>query len=150
MIQRIQTVFLLLAVATLGLQFLFPYASAPSTAVTDEAGTFSDGVFNLHDRLNFLVNTIAALILALAAVFLFKNRPLQSKITSIGIFVATILAISLAVQSYMLIQDAGPAMTNIHYQPGIAMPALSVLLLWIANRFIRKDEALVRSSDRLR
>jgi hypothetical protein len=34
---------------------------------------------------------------------------------------------------------------NIHYQPGIALPALSVLLLWIANRFIRKDEELVKS-----
>lgn len=150
MIQRIQTLFLLLAALVLGLQFVFPYASAPAGAVADARSTFADGVFNVNDRINLLVNAAVVLGLALAAVFMFKNRPVQSLITSIAIFGGAILAMSLAVQSYLLIREAGPAMTQIHYQAGIASPAIGVLLLWIANRYIRRDEALVRSSDRLR
>ena len=65
-------------------------------------------------------------------------------------FAATILAVTLATQFYFLMNEADPSISNIHYQAGVGMPALSVFLLWLANRAIRKDEALVRSSDRLR
>lgn len=150
MIQRIQSVYLFLAAAVLGLQFVLPYASAPAGSVTDAAATFSDGVFNLSDRLGMLINDVIAVILAVAAIFLYKNRMVQSRVTSIGMFTATILAGTLALQFYFLAHDAGPSMSNVQYQAGVGMPALSVLLLWLANRAIRKDEALVRSSDRLR
>ena len=140
----------LLAAVALGLQFVLPYATAPVNTVADAAGTFNDGVFNLNDRLGLLINAGLALALAIAAIFLFKNRPVQSRITTIAIFAATILAVSLATQCYFLIREVGAAVTNIHYQVGVALPAFAVLLMWVANRFIRKDEALVRSSDRLR
>lgn len=150
MIQRIQTIYLLLATVMLGLQFVIPYASAPSDAVAGASATFADGIFNLNDRTGLLVNSIIAGALALIAVFLFKNRPAQSRITSLGIFAATILSVYLTVQCYSVIAEAGQAAGNIHYQAGVGMPAFSVLLMWLANRAIRKDEALVRSSDRLR
>jgi hypothetical protein len=150
MIQRIQSIYLFLAAAVLGLQFLTPYASAPTGAISDAAATFSDGVFNLHDRLGMLINTGIAVVLALIALFLFKNRPVQSRITSFGMFASTILAVSLALEFYFLMNEVGASLSNIRYQAGVVLPALSVLLLWLANRAIRKDEALVRSSDRLR
>ena len=146
MIQRIQTVLLLLAAVLLGLQFIFPYAEAASGL----SGSFGDGVFSVNDRAGLQINTGLAFALAVIAVFLYKNRPAQSRITTLAIFASTILAVSVATQCFILIREAGSEVTNIHYQPGIALPALSVLLLWIANRFIRKDEELVRSSDRLR
>lgn len=150
MIQRIQSIYLLLAAVALGLQFVLPYASAPADAVAGASTTFADGVFNLNDRMWLLINSVLAAGLALAAVFFYKNRPTQSFVTSIGVFSATILSIYLAVQCYMLIGEAGQGVSSIHYQAGVGMPALSVLLMWLANRAIRKDEALVRSSDRLR
>jgi hypothetical protein len=36
------------------------------------------------------------------------------------------------------------------YQFGIFLPVISLLLLVLASRAIRKDEALVKSADRLR
>ena len=67
-----------------------------------------------------------------------------------GMFASAILAVSLAMQFYFMIHETGASMSNVQYQAGAGMPALSVLLLWLANRAIRKDEALVRSADRLR
>ncbi len=149
MIQRIQSIYLFLAAAALGLQFVLPYAAAPAETVGASA-TFADGVFNLGDRLGLLIGTSVAMALAIAAFFLFKNRPVQSRITSIGMFAATFVAVMLAVQFFFLTEEIGSSMTNVRYQAGVGMPAISVLLLWLANRAIRKDEALVRSSDRLR
>lgn len=36
------------------------------------------------------------------------------------------------------------------YGWGLALPLIGVLFIFLANRAIRKDEALVRSADRLR
>jgi heme/copper-type cytochrome/quinol oxidase subunit 4 len=149
MIQRIQSIYLILAATALGLQFVFPYAAAPAEA-SGAFAAFADGVFNLGDRPGLLVSTGFAMTLAIAAFFLFKNRPVQSRITSIGMFAATIVAVMLAVQFFFMMDEMGPSMSNVRYQAGVGMPAVSVLLLWLANRAIRKDEALVRSSDRLR
>ena len=149
MIQRIQSIYLFLAASVLGSQFVLPYASATADPVAASAA-FSDGVFNLNDSLVMLVSSAVALGLTIAAFLLFKNRPVQSRITSLGIFASTILAVTLAVQFFTLIKEVGATETNVHYQAGVVMPALSVLLLWLANRAIRKDEALVRSADRLR
>lgn len=146
MIQRIQTVLLFLAAVLLGLQFVFPYAEAASGI----SGSLADGLFSVNDRAGLQINTGLALALAVIAIFLYKNRPAQSRITTLAIFAGTILAVSVATQCFILIREAGSDVVNIHYRPGIALPAISVLLLWIANRFIRKDEELVRSSDRLR
>lgn len=150
MIQRIQTVYLLLAAAALGLQFALPYAAAPAGSVSDAAATFADGVFNLNDRRGLLINTIIAAVLTVAAVFLFKNRLAQSRVTSFGLFAAAILAVMLAAQFFFLANEAGRPLENMRYQAGVGLPAASALLLWLANRAIRRDEALVRSADRLR
>jgi hypothetical protein len=146
MIQRIQTVLLFLAAVALGLQFALPYAQSASGL----SGSFSDGVFSVNDRIGLQINTGLAFTLALIAIFLYRNRQAQSRITTLAIFAGAVLAVSVATQCFIIIQEAGSEVVNIHYQPGIALPAFSVLLMWIANRFIRKDEELVRSSDRLR
>lgn len=150
MIQRIQSIYLLLAASALGLQFVLPYASAPATVVTDAAGTFNDGVFNVIDRPGMLILTGLACAIALISIFMFKNRSVQSKLTSVGSITVAILAVTLAYQFSKMINETGAAMSNVQYQGGIGMPAFSILLLWLANRAIRKDEALVKSSDRLR
>lgn len=150
MIQRIQTVYLFLAALGLGSQFFLPYAAAPAGSVTDAAATFSDGVFDLKDRTGLLVSTAIAAILAAAAIFLFKNRSLQSRVTSIGSFATALLAILLAAQFFFLMKETGAQMNGVRYQAGLAMPAVAAVLLWLANRNIRKDESLVRSMDRLR
>jgi hypothetical protein len=150
MLQRIQTIYLLVAAAALGVQFLLPYATVPTGILPGVSPTFADGVFNLSDRLEMLIISGIAFSLVLFAIFSFKNRPFQSRLTSFGMFAAALLAVSLTMQFYSLVQELGASMSIIQYKAGVFMPALSAFMLWLANRAIRKDEALVRSSDRLR
>jgi hypothetical protein len=46
--------------------------------------------------------------------------------------------------------DAGTQATEIGYSFGIGAPILAMILSLVAIRMIRKDEAIVRSADRLR
>ncbi|MEZ4892454.1 MAG: DUF4293 family protein [Saprospiraceae bacterium] len=136
MIQRIQSIYLILAVAALGLQFVFPFASSPESMST--ATAMADGVFNLNDSMILLISTGVALALAVFAVFLFKNRPVQSRITSLGMFASTILAVALAVQYIYCYNKWAQAVQACTFKPVSACLALSVFMLWLANRAIRK------------
>ena len=74
MIQRIQTIFLLLASgASLGL-FGLPFASGSDTAQNE---LLADGAFALNDHIGLMAAFAVAGALTLAAIFLFKNRGLQ-------------------------------------------------------------------------
>jgi hypothetical protein len=75
MIQRIQTIFLLLAAGFFGGTALLPLMRSSEPIPTSRY--FSDGVFQAGDHpLLFAVTALGA-VLALVAVFLYRNRPLQ-------------------------------------------------------------------------
>ncbi len=150
MIQRIQTVYLLLAFIALMLQFAIPYGVVPIGAESAAVPALVDGKFNLTDRVWLLIITIIAGGLAFAAVWLYPNRPLQSRITSFGIFSAAFLSIFLGTQFFTLANEAKGLMEDFHYRAGVGMPALSVFLLWKANQNIRRDQAKVEAANRLR
>lgn len=150
MIQRIQTVYLLLAVIALLLQFAIPYAVVPMGREALAVPTLADGMFNLTDRTGLVINTLVAAALALVAIFLYSNRVVQSRITSFGIFTATFLAIYLGTQFFTLANEANEIMEDLSYRAGVGMPALSVALMWMANKGIRRDQAKVEAANRLR
>ena len=71
MIQRIQTIFLLLSAGALGGLFALPLATSATKAA---AGIFQDGIFNIQDDLIMMIITGLAILIAVIAIFLFKNR----------------------------------------------------------------------------
>ncbi|MEQ1744853.1 MAG: DUF4293 domain-containing protein [Saprospiraceae bacterium] len=149
MIQRIQTLFLLLAAGALGGQFVFPYLQ---TADGDPARTLpalSDGAFNPLDNPGILGLTGLGAIISVTAVFLFKNRPLQARLaltaTGTSVMLTALLAFSVKTTLNQVPQGGAAQMAA-----GLAMPLLAVALNWLAAKAVRKDEALVRSMDRLR
>lgn len=143
MIQRIQSIFMLLAGGVLGLEFVFPFAK--NTQATD--GYFSDNVFNIFDN-NILLGLICTgIILSIAAIFLFKNRKLQTTINWVTMILCIIV---LAIGYFFLSQDQTGELAGVNVGIGSILPIVSLILLLIANRFIGKDESLVKSMDRLR
>ena len=91
------------------------------------------------------------------AIFLFKNRSLQANITQLG----NLLSGGLLAYGYYLFSKAIPSVSAVNvtetaqameigYGFGIGAPILAMALSLLAIRFIRKDEAIVRSADRLR
>jgi divalent metal cation (Fe/Co/Zn/Cd) transporter len=146
MIQRIQTIFLLLAAgASFGLLAL-PFAS--TTSAMSNTALFADGVYNVQDSAGMLAFFCGAGALALIAMFLFRNRGLQMRLT-IFAFIANLLGIVFGVLYFMQnAQDIGDAVPN--EELGVYLPILTIIFTLLAYRFIRKDEKLVKSMDRLR
>ena len=143
MIQRIQTVFLLLAtIVSGGLIFVFNLW----TVLEEE--TF---VLDLFNEDSFLLKGIFLLFLLSAivtsvAIFLFKNRQLQFVVGRISILINLLLLglliyVSLILPGEMKISEKGI---------GMFLPILAILLVVLANKAIKKDEDLVKSADRLR
>ena len=130
MIQRIQTVFLFLISITsvLGL-FFFPPIDFPDLG------------FPIPIVLkSYLILTAA---LAFLTLLLFKNRKTQLLMNRLHFFVQVLAAAGLV---YGMVNTDD---LNV-YLPWVVMPLLALTLLILSSRFIKKDEDLIRSIDRLR
>jgi hypothetical protein len=93
---------------------------------------------------------IAGAVIALYEIFQYKSRLNQMKL---GLFNTLIIAALLATSFYYAAYvgaDMVTADNNGAYEAGFYMPMLALLLNALANRFIKRDEDLVRSVDRLR
>ena len=130
MIQRIQTVFLFLISITsvLGL-FFFPPIYFPDLGLPIPMVLKS-----------YLILTAA---LAFLTLLLFKSRKTQLLMNRLHFFVQ-VLAAALLVYGMVNTDDL-----NV-YLPWVVMPLLAMILLILSSRFIKKDEDLIRSIDRLR
>ncbi len=146
MIQRIQSVFLLLAAGSGFGMLAFPFATTPQAVQTSQL--FADGTYSTGDNIGLLVLFAVAGALALANIFLFRNRQTQIKISRFAI-IADILGFVLAV--VLLWQDAtNIGETAIQDGVGAYLPVAFLVFAILALRFIKKDEMLVKSMDRLR
>ncbi|MBL7798688.1 MAG: DUF4293 domain-containing protein [Saprospiraceae bacterium] len=149
MIQRIQSLFLLLATGALGGQFFAPYlcvgANDPARAIT----SLSDGMLTPLDNPGLLGLTGLGALISLIAIFLFKNRPLQSRLALSSAGICVMITVLLAFTTKMTL-DQTPEGGSIQFAFGVVLPALAIIFNWLAARAIRKDEILVRSMDRLR
>lgn len=146
MIQRLQSIFLLLAsVFSFG---MFGTDAADSEVTLTDSDIFSDGSFNVFDHPVIIAAFAVAGVLFLADIFLFRNRPLQMKLVSAGI-AATGVGIGWGLFEYFTdIAASIPGAISPDF--GLVLPLLIIIFGALANNYIRKDEKLVRSADRLR
>jgi len=145
MIQRIQSLFLLLAAASAFALFGLPFASvAQATPET----IFADGVYDIMDHVGTMVLFGLAGALALVSIFLFNNRKLQMSLSRFAIIaniIGFILALALFFNDRQVMGTVEP-----DDQLGVYLPILFIVFALLALRFIGKDEKLVKSMDRLR
>jgi hypothetical protein len=136
MIQRIQTIYLLLSAAvSAGLIFV----------VHLWTNSLDIPVF-AKDEYLYLSLFLGSALLSLIAIFTFKNRKFQFVLGRLNIILNFIL---LGFFVYQLLMPPGES--NISEKGvGIFIPILSIVLLVLANKAIKKDEDLVKSVDRLR
>ena len=144
MIQRIQSIFLFLAAAAFFLLLELPFASTEQVS----SGFFGDKVYDVMDHPFLLILVGAGGVLALVALFMYKKRSTQTKL---GYFVI-ILSILVPLIAYLLfINEPGHTATaTINDEVGIYLPLIALVMAILANIFIKKDEKVVRSMDRLR
>ncbi len=136
MLQRIQTVYLMLSVLIMGALYLwFP-------VIMDKDGTV------IIDRGEPLVFGLVmfSIILAVFSIVSFKNRKKQFVFNRLNILSNFIL---LGVFVYRSLTLSGEALVS-EKGIGIFLPLISIVFLVLANKAIKKDEDLVKSADRLR
>lgn len=170
MIQRIQTLFLLLVVVlSLLLLWLpvyeFPEITPAAQSVSENLTTNGAATTTPLEGVNggapvlkvkayqITDNTLLAIIngaigvLSIVAIFLFRHRNLQLRICNVVLLLLCIMVGFL----FFLADTMG---TNLEqrfsYQYGAYFPLLQLVFTFLASRGIRKDEELVRSADRLR
>ncbi|MCQ2359923.1 MAG: DUF4293 domain-containing protein [Paludibacteraceae bacterium] len=135
MIQRIQTIYLFIVTVLGILLCCFPVADAGDF-------TIKWGATITFSGLSLLMPTVS-----LATIFLYKKRILQMRLCSFDI-ILNVLTLLLTALDVYLAHNTGDADIKL-YWPVVIMP-INVILLYLAIRAIGKDEALVRSLDRLR
>jgi len=136
MIQRIQTIYLLAsAIVVGGLPFVFNLWKTTNDVI----------VYALSEPL-LLGGFILSTIMSLASIFMFKNRKSQFVINRLTIILNFILLIALVYGSLNLPGEAVVSEKGI----GMFLPIISIVLIVLANKAIKKDEDLVKSVDRLR
>jgi len=145
MIQRIQTIFLILAAISFGALFKLPLLSS-STPATQ---FLADSIYNIQDHLILLSITGFAIGVSVLSIFLYKNRKLQRKLVYLVIF----LAIAFAVAAYFLLKTNGGETLNatgVQIKAGVFLPLAGMIFCFLAGYYIGKDDKLVKSMDRLR
>ena len=150
MIQRIQTLYLLLVVVLGTLLCLF----SPIQFLLPE-GTDYVSLLVL-DKWPMAVMTIASPLLALVTIFLFKRRLLQARlnvvnvILCLGFYALLALYTAYIIKGYETLGEMTMVGADWYLSVWAAIPLVNIVLLMMATRRILKDEALVRAADRLR
>ncbi len=179
MIQRAQTLFLLGAIILQIALFFMPfwkgnatvdYNGQPKSAMASlSVRTLSENyrgqIDSVGDSKNLYVfQCFDAVIIFLSGwcIFLFRKRMQQIRISRLLILLTAGFVILLlyyteeARKSFAddasNLQKIGTnfQMINNNYDLGIYLPIVSLILFFLAGRYIQKDEKLVRSADRLR
>ncbi|WP_297093313.1 DUF4293 domain-containing protein [uncultured Draconibacterium sp.] len=147
MIQRIQTLFILAAGMLIGSLYLQKFADI---IVNDQLHIFNAfGIFKDEELLfsglplMILIGIIA--VLHLVALFLYKKRILQIRILAFTMILMLGLFGLFFYFTYASFEEV-----KVAFKVAVALPIASVILDWLAIRAIGKDEALVRSLDRIR
>jgi hypothetical protein len=154
MIQRIQTVYLLIAEILTGILFFVPFGEiavkAGSIYRCDIKGVYLEGIPKPEVIFSILPVDIlwaTSLILILVTIFLFKNRVLQMTLAKINIFLMFGLGGGIF---YYVCSIAKQLSGTYSFTVYLVFPIISAILIYLAFRAIDKDEKLVRSIDRIR
>jgi len=136
MIQRIQSIYLLIAVIASGILpiFLPLYTLSNGTEVS------------FMDNIAFVVLFVFSATLSIVTIFSYKRRQNQFVLNRLNIILNLILLGLFVYQSLSVSGESEISEKGI----GMILPIISIVFLSLANRAIKKDEDLVKSADRLR
>ncbi|MCT1526283.1 MULTISPECIES: DUF4293 domain-containing protein [Sphingobacterium] len=157
MIQRIQTVWLLLSSLVLFALFLFPYVSYIDLVGLGK-NIYVSGVYSSVNNVatkesSFLLMTIATVVLALIPLFIifkYKNRKTQLSLILVQVILICLFAIWMFISANNILSLINQSIGANNIGIGFFLLPVSILFLGLAIRGIRNDNKLIKSADRLR
>lgn len=152
--QRIQTVYLFIAIVLNALLFKLNIAS-----LKWEESSYNFGLMGLqnaegemiYSSVTLAVVCAVSILVSFIIIVLFKKRQLQIKLAQLNLLIqAALVALIL-----FMVDDAVAALGNtegisISYGAGTFVSLIPILFIYLAIRSIKKDDALVRAADRIR
>lgn len=154
MIQRIQTVYLILAGVLTGILFFVPFAEIAGKEghiyQFDVHGIYLEGVQKpeiVFSSFPVVILLIMNILMIFSAISLFKNRILQMKLSRICILIQLGLGGVIYFSAWSFANQLSGILSPANF---IVIPVVAAVLIYLAFRSIKKDESLVRSIDRIR
>ncbi|WP_410004548.1 DUF4293 domain-containing protein [Aequorivita nionensis] len=136
MIQRIQTIYLVISAIIMGALFMwFPVVLGKDGSV----------IMERNEPLLFGL-IFVSIALAIISILSFKKRQMQFVLNRLNIISNFVL---LGVFVYRLLTLSGETIVS-EKGIGVLFPIISIVFLVLANKAIKRDEDLVKSVDRLR
>ncbi|WP_423127463.1 DUF4293 domain-containing protein [Gaoshiqia sp. Z1-71] len=147
MLQRIQTVYMLISAILLGMLFTFPFAE-----IVHNNQLFLFDIRGIVQNNTLVENGMALaafisiiLILHVVAVFNYRKRVLQVRLLVFSILLMIGLFGMFYFFTYYTFDDA-----SFSFKLPVVFPLVAIILDYLAIRNIGKDDALIRSIDRIR
>jgi hypothetical protein len=149
MIQRIQTVFWFIAAVLFGV--MIPNDWMTLVASDGDFSISAFGVFKGESQVITGVPLLSYLVLMavlnLVIIFLYKKRILQARLTVVSIILTLCFYLLVLMYRYMSFEGE---ITAANWNFPLILPVINIILSVLAWRGVVKDEAKVRSLDRLR
>lgn len=151
MIQRIQSVYLLVVAALSALVMMAPLAD-----LTTDKATFVFNTLNVTDVATgaevsstwpVMAILVAVILVSVYTILQYKNRLLQIRLAKIN-GLLSVLFYAVFFFYFWLLKDK--LQVTLHMRLILALPLVSYVMNWLAIRAIKADEALVKSLDRIR
>lgn len=149
MIQRIQTLILLLAIVFTVSFFFVPFGYAPVVDEVTHTGVLQP--LKACDFIGLTVPSVLSVVLMLVAIFMFKKYPVQKLLTALSAIsiVTTIGVVIYAVVSPYIDTDPDVTVATVWGCGGLFLVGALIADL-AAYHYISKDQRLIRSYDRIR
>ncbi len=147
-IQRIQSVYLLIAVILMVVFAFFPaltFQLGEREFVYGALEAGKVGVTHIDPLMLMLVILIS--VLALIDIFLYKNLQRQMTVCFVDIIIGLAMLIAIGIQAYVVGTRENVVVT---WQWYLILPVLSIIFLMLAHKAMSSDKKKLHDADRLR
>ena len=139
-IQRIQTVYLLLAAIIMGV-----FAFVPVIKFLSPDGSFINAYDSMQCGVWMIALEVLIAVLALITIFKYSDLKGQIRLTNILMLLLLALVIAILVVLWRLHDGANVSLTLFYIMPFVAL-----ILFWLAKKGIKHDKKLLADSERIR
>jgi hypothetical protein len=147
-IQRIQSVYLLIAIILMAVFAFFPALSFQLGGRDFVYGALEAGKVGVtHIDPLMLMLIILIVFLAIVDIFLFKNLQRQMTVCFVDIIIGLAMLVAIGVQACVICSRDGVSMI---WQWYLILPVLSIIFLMLAHKAMSNDKKKLRDADRLR
>ena len=147
-IQRIQSLYLLIAVILMAVFAFFPALTFELGGREFVYGALEAGKVGVtHIDPLMLMLIVLICLLAFIDIFLYKNLQRQMTVCFVDIIIGLAMLVAICIDAFVVSGKEGLTLT---WQWYLALPILSIIFLMLAHKAMSRDKKMLRDADRLR